>query len=119
MLQQRQFTAGYQVPSSPAPSVGDRVSYKRWMGSTYVLRGRVQQVSTFTPRRYPGVTVYEYVITPEDGRSNLTTHVVDEGDIVDVLPVCPACGDHGYLSIVGDLDTPCPICNPIEMEVTF
>jgi hypothetical protein len=33
--------------------------------------------------------------------------------------VCPACGDHFYLSIVGDLDTPCPICNPVELEVIF
>lgn len=39
--------------------------------------------------------------------------------VIDPAPVCPGCGDHGYLSIVGDQDTPCPICNPVEMEVTF
>lgn len=33
--------------------------------------------------------------------------------------VCPACGDSGYLGISGDDGRECPICNPVEMEVTF
>lgn len=34
--------------------------------------------------------------------------------------VCPACNDVGHLSIRnGCDDQPCPICNPVEMEVTF
>src|SRR5687768_701880 len=37
--------------------------------------------------------------------------------VVDTAPVCPGCGNHGYLSIVGDSDSPCPICNPMGGEI--
>lgn len=39
--------------------------------------------------------------------------------VVDPAPVCCGCGDHGYVHIVGDDDQPCPICNPVEMDVIF
>ena len=76
------------TPSLPSPSidkVGTPVSYTRWNGSrNVILKGKVMAVHTFIPRRAIE-PVCEYFIIPDCGTSNLSFHVVDEGDIVGAI----------------------------------
>jgi hypothetical protein len=39
--------------------------------------------------------------------------------VIEPADVCPSCGDKGYVSIHGDEARECPLCNPVEMEITF
>lgn len=78
-----QFTP--DAPSASIDRVGTPVSYTRWNGSrNVILSGIVFGVHTFIPRRAIE-PVSEYFVTPDNGCSNLSFHVVDESDIVAVL----------------------------------
>lgn len=71
-------------------------------------------------RRYKGVFVTEYLVKPRAGVTNLSRHVVNEADVVQIAEPCPACNGIGHLSIRnGCDDQPCPLCDDTETSVIF
>ena len=107
MFDQQQFT-----PPEFKPSSG-HIVYTRWMGAKFIVQGQVIGEREVKVRRYEAI-VTEYLVRPAQGVTNLSAHIVDESDVVELNPVCPDCGDHGYLSIHGDNDVPCNRCYPIS-----
>lgn len=98
------------------PSSG-RITYNRWMGHNFEVRGQVIGEREVTVRRYRAV-VTEYLVKPDDGFTNLSKHVVNECDVV-TLERCPRCNGVGHLAIHnGDDDVPCPVCGESD-EVVF
>lgn len=110
---------GQQQNSTPdfRPSSG-RIVYTRWMGANYIISGNVIGEREVVVRRHNAV-VTEYLVVTDPEVTNLSRHIVDESNVIEIKPPCPDCGGHGYLSIVGDQDTPCPVCNPVADEVAF
>lgn len=98
------------------PSSG-HIVYTRWMGANYIVSGEVIGEREVKIRRY-NATVTEYLVKPAPGVTGLSRHIVDESAVVKIEK-CERCHDHGYLSIVGDSDVPCPVCNVSDDEVTF
>lgn len=117
MLSTNQFTP--DALSASIELCGTPVQYTRWNGSrNVILSGKVMAVHTFIPRRSVE-PVSEYFVIPDKDCTNLTFHLVDESDIVGVVERCPRCNNHGYISISGDNDTPCPLCDDTETSVPF
>ncbi len=99
------------------PSSG-HIKYNRWMGHNFEVMGEVIGERKVTLRRYNAV-VTEYLVKPNEGFTNLSKHVVDEGDIIE-LKQCPACNGTGIISIRnGDDDQPCPICGDVDDSEVF
>lgn len=112
MFMQQQFTSPEFKPSS------GRITYTRWMGANYIVSGDVIGEREVSVRRYHGVMVTEYLVKPDAGVTNLSKHVVNEGDVVELKPACPRCNGQQVIAIVGDQDTPCPECG-FRDGVTF
>lgn len=123
MFMHTQNSTKFVSTSTPPPV--RRITYTRYMGRAFILSGVIMEERQVEVKRWPGIVVTEYRVKPSNTASNLTVHWVNEADVLaisEVQPVgkCPACGDSGYLGIRnGDNDQPCPICNPVEMDVTF
>lgn len=99
------------------PSSG-HIVYTRWMGANYIISGKLIGEREVAVRRHNAV-VTEYLVVTDPKETNISRHIVNESDVIEIKPPCPRCGDHGYLSIVGDCDTPCPCCNVSDDEVIF
>jgi hypothetical protein len=87
------------------------------MGREFDVKGDVIGERQVTVQRR-GVIVTEYLVKPDVGFTNLSKHVVNEGDVIE-LKVCPGCNGVGHIAIHnGDDDVSCPICGESD-EVVF
>lgn len=107
----QQFT-----PPEFKPSSG-RITYTRWMGHNFIVKGEIVGEREVTVRRYHAI-VTEYLVKPDDGFTNLSAHIVDESDVVVLSPVCLRCNGVGHIAIQCDNDIQCPVCGESD-EVVF
>lgn len=99
------------------PSSG-HITYNRWMGHNFEVKGEVIGERKVTVRRHNAV-VTEYLVRPAAGVTNLSRHIVDESNVVKLEPVCQRCNGIGFIGIrKGDDDQQCPVCGD-SGEVTF
>ena len=99
------------------PSSG-RITYNRWMGHEFKVTGDVIGERQVTLRRYNAI-VTEYQVRPDAGYTNLSEHVVNEGDVIE-LKQCPACNGVGHIAIRnGCDDQPCPLCSEADDSEVF
>lgn len=106
------------TPPEFRPSSG-QIIYTRWMGQQYIISGKLIGEREVAVRRHNAV-VTEYLVVTDPKETNLSRHIVNESDVIEIKPTCPDCGDVGYISIRGDEAVNCPTCNPMgDSEVTF
>lgn len=99
------------------PSSG-HITYTRWMGANFIISGNVIGEREVTVRRHNAI-VTEYLVETDPKETNLSRHIVNEGDVIE-LKQCPACNGVGYLSIRnGDDDQRCPICGDTDETEVF
>jgi len=118
MLMHSQNSTRFVSPSSLPPV--RRITYTRWQGSNRILKGTIKEEREVAVKRWPGVVVTEYRVKPDAGQTNLSEHWVNESDVIEIIekPICARCNDVGYISLRGDDDCACPVCQDIG-EVVY
>lgn len=102
-MNNQQYTLPEFRPSSGV------ITYTRWMGANFIISGKVVGEREVTVRRHNAV-VTEYLVETDPKETNLSRHVVNESDVIEIKPPCPDCHDAGIIALHGDNDTPCPRC---------
>ena len=99
------------------PSSG-QIIYTRWMGQQYIISGKLIGEREVEVKRHNAI-VTEYLVITDPKETNLSRHIVNESDVIEIKPPCPDCNDHGFLSIRGDQDVPCKRCGFVDTDEVF
>ena len=109
--------------STSTPLAVRRVTYTRYMGRTFILTGIILEERQVEVKRWPGIVVTEYRVRnlKTKGVHCFSEHWVNESDVLNISDVtrCPRCDNHGFIAIYGDDSIECPVCNPVDMEITY